>query len=53
VANQKFDMGDYKEVAIRIQDFRQQYPDGTIQSEIVPTGFDGVHRGEGVRLPDS
>jgi hypothetical protein len=41
VANQKFDMGDYKEVAIRIQDFRQQYPDGTIQSEIVPTGFDG------------
>jgi hypothetical protein len=41
VANQKFDMGDYKEVAERIQDFRKQYPDGTIQSEIVPTGFDG------------
>jgi hypothetical protein len=41
VANQKFDMGDYKEVAERIQDFRRQYPDGTIQSEIVPTGFDG------------
>jgi hypothetical protein len=41
VANQKFDMGDYKEVAERIQDFRKQYPDGTIQSDIVPTGFDG------------
>jgi hypothetical protein len=41
VANQKFDMGDYKEVAERIQDFRKQYPDGTIQSEIVQTGFDG------------
>jgi hypothetical protein len=41
VANQKFDMGDYKEVAERIQDFRKQYPDGTIQSEIVTTGFDG------------
>lgn len=41
MANQKFDMGDYKEVAERIQDFRKQYPDGTIQSEIVTTGFDG------------
>ena len=41
MANQKFDMGDYKEVAERIQDFRKQYPDGTIQSEIVQTGFDG------------
>lgn len=41
MANQKFDMGDYKEVALRIQDFRLMFPEGTIQSEIVPTGFDG------------
>jgi hypothetical protein len=41
VANKQFDMGDYKEVAERIQDFRAAFPDGSIQAEIVPSPFDG------------
>lgn len=37
----KFDMGDYKEVSERIQDFRKAHPEGSLQSEIVQSPFDG------------
>jgi hypothetical protein len=41
VANKQFDMGDYKEVAERIQDFRAMFPEGTLQSEVLPSPVDG------------
>lgn len=41
MAKQKVDMSGYREVSERIQDFRKQYPDGSLQSEIVPSPFDG------------
>ena len=41
MAKPKVDMSGYKEVAERIQDFRKQYPEGSLQSEIVPSPFDG------------
>jgi hypothetical protein len=41
VANKSFDMGDYKEVAERIQDFRAMFPEGTLQSEVIPSPVDG------------
>ena len=41
MAQSKIDMSGYKEVSERIQDFRAQYPDGSLQSEIVPSPFDG------------
>jgi len=41
VANKQFDMGDYKEVAERIQDFRAMFPEGTLQSEVIPSPVDG------------
>lgn len=41
MAKPKMDMSGYREVSERIQDFRKQYPDGSLQSEIVPSPFDG------------
>jgi len=41
MAKQKVDMSGYREVSERIQDFRKQYPEGSLQSEIVPSPFDG------------
>jgi len=41
VANKSFDMGGYREVAARIQDFRAMFPEGTLQSEIIPSPVDG------------
>ena len=41
MANKQFDMGDYKEVAERIQDFRAMFPEGTLQSEVLPSPVDG------------
>jgi len=54
VANKSFDMGDYKEVAERIRDFRQQFPDGTLQSEVIPSPVDGfvLVKGYAYRYPD-
>jgi len=36
-----FDLKDYVEVKDRIADFKAQYPDGRLTSEIVSSGFDG------------
>ena len=36
-----FDLGDYVEVKTRIQEFKEKYPDGRLQSEVISTGFDG------------
>jgi len=54
VANKQFDMGDYKEVAERIRDFREMFPDGTLQSEIVPSPVEGfvLVRGFAYRYPE-
>jgi hypothetical protein len=54
VANKQFDMGDYKEVAERIQDFRQMFPEGTLQSEVIPSPVDGfvLVKGYAYRTPD-
>jgi hypothetical protein len=41
MAQSKIDMSGYKEVSERIQDFRREYPEGSLQSEIVPSPFDG------------
>ena len=41
MANKQFDMGDYKEVAERIRDFRAMFPEGTLQSELIPSPVDG------------
>jgi len=54
VANKQFDMGDYKEVAERIQDFRAMFPEGTLQSEVIPSPVDGfvLVKGYAYRYPD-
>jgi hypothetical protein len=54
VANKQFDMGDYKEVAERIQDFRAMFPDGTLQSEVLPSPVDGfvLVKGYAFRYPE-
>jgi hypothetical protein len=54
VANKQFDMGDYKEVAERIQDFRAMFPEGTLQSEVIPSPVDGfvLVKGYAYRHPD-
>ena len=54
MAQSKIDMSGYKEVSERIQDFRAQYPDGSLQSEIVPSPFDGfiIVKGFAYRTPD-
>lgn len=54
MAQSKIDMSGYKEVAERIQDFRKQYPNGSLQSEIVPSPFDGfiIVKGYAYRTPD-
>jgi hypothetical protein len=54
VANKQFDMGDYKEVAERIQDFRAMFPDGTLQSEVLPSPVDGfvLVKGYAYRYPE-
>lgn len=41
MAQSKIDMSGYKEVSERIQDFRREYPEGSLQSEIVPSPFGG------------
>jgi hypothetical protein len=54
MAQSKIDMSGYKEVSERIQDFRAQYPEGSLQSEIVPSPFDGfiIVKGYAYRTPD-
>jgi hypothetical protein len=42
MAQSKIDMSGYKEVAERIQDFRKQYPEGTLQSELIPSPIEGM-----------
>jgi hypothetical protein len=41
MAQSKIDMSGYKEVAERIQDFRAMFPEGTLQSELIPSPIDG------------
>lgn len=52
--SKKPDLSDYKEVSERIQDFREKHPDGTLQSEILPSPFDGfvVVKAYAYRTPD-
>ena len=54
MANKQFDMGDYKEVAERIQDFRAMFPEGTLQSEVLTSPVDGfvLVKGYAFRHPD-
>lgn len=51
-----FDMSDYVDVAERIREFREKYPEGTLQAEIIPlpdsiTGFIAV-KAYAYRAPD-
>jgi hypothetical protein len=50
----KPDLSDYKEVSERIQDFRTAHPEGSLQSEILDSPFDGfvVVKGYAYRSPD-
>jgi hypothetical protein len=38
----KYDLGDYKEVSERIVDFRQKYPDGSLQAEVIRWPGEGL-----------
>ncbi len=48
-----FDLGDYKEVKDRIADFRTKFPEGTLQSEVVPSTFNEfvIVKGYAYRTP--
>jgi hypothetical protein len=50
----KPDLSDYKEVSERIADFRNAHPDGSLQSEVIPSPVDGfvVVKGYAYRSPD-
>ena len=54
MAQSKIDMSGYREVSERIQDFRAKYPEGSLQSEIVPSPFDGfiIVKGYAFRHPE-
>jgi hypothetical protein len=52
--SKKPDLSGYKEVSERIQDFRKTHPEGSLQSEVVPSPVDGfvVVKGYAFRSPD-
>lgn len=54
MAQSKIDMSGYKEVSERIADFRSKHPEGSLQSEIVPSPFDGfvIVKGYAYRTAD-
>lgn len=49
-----WDLSDYKEVSERIDDFREKHPEGTLQSEVIPSPFDSfvIVKAYAYRSPD-